>query len=229
MSADFDAHARSYAEDVSGSVAFSGKDVEFFTRRKAHHLVDLARRHLGDPLALRVLDVGCGIGMTDALLASWLGERHGIDVAAAAGAQAAERNPTVSYATYDGGRLPYEDASFDLAFTVCVLHHVERADRAAFTAEMARVVRRGGLVAVFEHNPYNPLTRVAVSRCEFDEGVELLTRAEATGLLTGAGLEPVEGRYILFLPIDGAWTAAVERACRGIPLGAQHYVVAERV
>ena len=182
MSADFDAHARSYAEDVSGSVAFSGKDVEFFTRRKAHHLVDLARRHLGDPLALRVLDVGCGIGMTDALLASSFGQLHGIDVAADAVAQAAERNPTVSYATYDGGRLPYEDASFDLAFTVCVLHHVERADRAAFT-----------------------------------------------GLLTGAGLEPVEGRYILFLPIDGAWTAAVERACRGIPLGAQHYVVAERV
>ena len=82
MSADFDAHARSYAEDVSGSVAFSGKDVEFFTRRKAHHLVDLARRHLGDPLALRVLDVGCGIGMTDALLASSFGQLHGIDVAA---------------------------------------------------------------------------------------------------------------------------------------------------
>ena len=228
MSADFDDHAQSYAEDVNGSVAFTGKDVDFFARHKAQNLIDLTRRHLGDPGRQAALDVGCGIGVTDAHLASSFGRLHGIDVADDAVAEAADRNPTVSYSSYGGGVLPFEDASFDLAFSVCVLHHVERRDRAAFTAEMARVVRPGGIVAVFEHNPFNPLTRVAVSRCEFDEGVELLRRADAARLLTDSGLEPVESRYILFLPMDAKWTFTLERAFGWLPLGAQHYVVAKR-
>lgn len=228
MTAEFDHHARTYADEVSSSVAFSGKDVDFFARRKAHHLLDLVRRHLGDPGRVTALDIGCGVGVTDAELAPALGRLHGIDVARDAVAEAAQRNPGVAYAAYDGERLPYADKSFDLAFAICVLHHVQRHDRAAFTAEMARVVRPGGLVAIFEHNPYNPLTRVAVSRCEFDEGVQLLTRTEAADLTQGAGLDPVEERYILFLPVEGRWSDAVDRTLRWLPLGSQHYVAAQR-
>lgn len=228
MTADFDRHARTYADEVSSSVAFSGKDVGFFARRKAHHLLDLTRRHFGDPGQVTALDIGCGVGVTDAELAPALGRLHGIDVARDAVAEAAERNPTVSYTTYDGETLPYADGSFDLAFAICVLHHVEPPDRVAFTAEIARVVRPGGLLAIFEHNPYNPLTRVAVSRCEFDEGVQLLSRTEVANLTKGAGLEQVEASYILFLPVDGRWSEAVDRACRWLPLGSQHYVAAER-
>ena len=101
-------------------------------------------------------------------------------------------------------------------------------DRLAFAREMARVVRPGGIVAVFEHNPYNPLTRVAVSRCEFDEGVELLTRTEATRLLSEAGMETVESRYILFLPFAGAWVRRVDQRLWRLPIGAQHYEAARR-
>ena len=48
----------------------------------------------------------------------------------------------------------------------------------AFVAELARVVRPGGLVVVFEHNPLNPLTRLVVSRVTFDDGVRLLRSGE---------------------------------------------------
>lgn len=228
MSADFDDHARSYEDEVTGSVSFTGKDVDFFARRKADHLVDVVRRRLGDPSRVRALDVGCGVGVTDAALAASVGRLHGVDVAGEAVAQAAARNPTVSYTAYDGRHLPYDDDTFDLAFAVCVLHHVEPPHRSAFTAEMARVVRPGGLVAVFEHNPYNPLTRVAVNRCEFDEGVELLSRGEVSRLLIGAGLQPSEQRYILFLPVERRWAVSVDTVARQVPLGAQHYVVAAK-
>jgi SAM-dependent methyltransferase/uncharacterized protein YbaR (Trm112 family) len=45
----------------------------------------------------------------------------------------------------DGERLPFADASFDLVFCVAALHHA--LDLRAMVAEMARVVRRGGVVA----------------------------------------------------------------------------------
>jgi SAM-dependent methyltransferase len=226
--ADFDAYADSYRDAVNDSIAFCSQEHDYFTRRKAEHLVSLAGRLLGPPEQLSVLDVGCGVGATDAHLAGQFGELHGVDVAAEAIARAEARNPTVRYQPYDGRLLPLPDASFDLAFAICVAHHVPPPDRPGFAAELGRVVRPGGLVVVFEHNPFNPLTRVAVSRCEFDEGVVLLTRRSVERLLDHAGLTPTEASYIIFMPSDRPFARALEPKLRWLPLGAQHYVAARR-
>src|SRR5262249_59211928 len=102
--------------------------------------------------------------------------------------RATERNPWAIYSAYDTGEpLPYDEGSFDVAFAICVFHHVPPLERPALTAEMARVTRPGGLVAIFEHNPWNPLTRKAVRDCPFDEDAVLLSRPNARRLLDGAG------------------------------------------
>jgi SAM-dependent methyltransferase len=228
LGADFDATADSYRSDVQRSIDFCGAEVEHFTRRKADHLADLAERLIGPPGDLDVLDVGCGVGETDALLAGRFATLHGVDIASDAVDRAAARNPAVHYGAYDGVRLPFTDARFDLAFAVCVVHHVPPEQRAAFFAEMARVVRPGGLVAVFEHNPLNPLTRLAVSRCELDDGVRLLTRGSVRRLLAGAGLAPVESRYVIYSTSTRPGAIRAERFVRLVPAGAQHYVAARR-
>jgi SAM-dependent methyltransferase len=135
-------------------------------------------------------------------------------------------NPKVDYRVADGTQLPFEDGSFDLAFAVCVLHHVPPPDRPVFVAELARVTRPGGLAVVLEHNPLNPLTRLAVSRCEFDDDAILLGRRETRGRLRAVGLEPVEQRYIIFFPWRSAVLGRAERALAPVPLGAQYYVAA---
>lgn len=224
----FDAYAEGYREAVQRSIDFSGLDHGFFTRRKAECLLDLAHRWLGPLPEVRALDVGCGVGATDTHLVGRLGELEGVDMAEAAVRRAAETNSGVRYRAYDGGRLPYDDERFDLVFAVCVAHHVSPADRARFAGELRRVVRPGGVVAIFEHNPFNPLTRLAVGRCEFDGDAVLLRPGETAGMLTGAGLHPVERRYIVLLPSDRPRARALEHAFRRIPLGAQYYVAALR-
>jgi len=223
---DFDAYADSYRQAVQGSIDFCGQDLDQFTKRKADHLLDLAARRVGVPERLRALDVGCGVGETDRFLYGRLGELHGVDTSEAAVERAAQRNPSVRYRAYEGRRLPYDDGQFDLAFAICVAHHVPPVERDGFASELARVVRAGGLVALFEHNPLNPLTRLAVSRCEFDEDAVLLTRRGAGRLLARAGLRPAEERYIIFLPFQRRRTPAFERALARVPLGAQYYVAA---
>src|SRR5205085_10701942 len=94
--------------------------------------------------------------------------------------------------------------------------------------EMRRVVRPGGLVAVFEHNPWNPLTRRVVRSCAFDEDVELLRRRELESLLRAAGLQVVRGEYLLFFPWRARLLQAAERTLTGLPLGAQYVVAARR-
>jgi SAM-dependent methyltransferase len=225
---DFNAYKDTYREAVEHSIAFSGRGVDYFAEHKALHLTALAQRHLGDPAQLSALDMGCGIGATDAFVAGAFGDLHGVDIAKDAVARAAEANPTVTYTPYDGVRLPFDDGAFDLAFTINVLHHVPLGARAGFAAEMARVVRPGGLAIVIEHNKFNPLTKLAVMRCEFDEDAVLLTRARAARLLEEAGMHTAERRYIFFAPVSSRRAAALDRWLGWLPVGGQYYVAATR-
>jgi SAM-dependent methyltransferase len=229
VTSDFDPIASEYGEIVQDAIAFGHQQHDFYTRHKAHLLLDLARRRLGTPDKLRVLDVGCGIGLTDTHLTHQVGELHGVDSARQAVTQAITRNPGVRYSVAsDEDRLPYPDQYFDLAFAICVIHHVPPSRWETFTSELGRVVRPGGIVALMEHNPLNPLTRVVVRRCEFDRDAVLVGRRRATRAMQEAGLRPVERRYILFLPIDRPWSARLERLLAWLPLGAQHYVAGRR-
>ena len=225
---EFDANADTYADEVQAAISFSGVEADLFTRRKAALLLDATARLLGDPAGLRFLDVGCGVGSTDAHLVDHVGSLEGVDLAAAAIEVARRENPGVSYEAYDGSALPQADASVDVAFAICVAHHVPLAERAHFAAELHRVVRPGGLAFLFEHNPWNPLTRVVVNRCEFDEDAVLLTRRTSHRLLESAGFRQAEARFVIFLPVEQPLVTRLERAIGWLPLGAQHYVAARR-
>jgi SAM-dependent methyltransferase len=142
--------------------------------------------------------------------------------------EASRANPWAHYRHYDGRHLPFEDGSFDLSFAICVLHHVEPLDRGAFAVEMARILRPEALAVVFEHNPYNPLTRKAVNRCDFDRGVILLSRRQATKVLQTGGLDVVDAEYIIFSPWKHEVLRRAERGLRWLPLGAQYVVAATK-
>ena len=226
MRAEFDRVGDAYQAAVDEAIAFAGQEHDFYVEAKARRLVELARRHLG-PARPAALDVGCGIGLVDRHMSSAF-ELHGVDVSAAMVEQARAANPKVEYAVSEPRRLPHDDRRFDLAFAVCVLHHVARADRLPLVEEMRRVVRPGGLVAIFEHNPWNPLTRRVVRSCSFDEDVELLPRRELEALFRAAGLKVVSTQYLLFFPWRGRVFEAAERTLTGLPLGAQYVVAGHR-
>ncbi len=221
--AEFDAYAGSYDDAVNASLAFTGLKVDYFTKVKAGYLLDLLHDHFGATKPLRLLDVGCGVGNFHPLLAGEVAALSGTDLSAACVARAAERNPGVSYQAYDGERLPWADDSFDAAFTVCVMHHVPPVQWPAFAAEMKRVVRPGGLVAVFEHNPVNPLTRRIVDNCEFDADAVLLRQGKTRELLAGAGFGQVTSRSILSIPSMGPMTRRIDLALGRLMLGAQYF------
>lgn len=221
----FDRDRESYRDAVNSSIGFSGADVDFFARLKADDLVGSLQRRIGSAREARMLDVGCGPGVTDTYLADRVRELHGVDVSQDALAAAAAANPGVGYHHYDGAALPFADEAFDATFTICVLHHVGATERPGLVREMRRVTRPGGVVAIYEHNPLNPLTRVAVARCEFDEDAVLLRRGEAARLLEEAGATVVESRYIAFFPWQANVLRAVERRLGRLPLGGQYAVV----
>jgi SAM-dependent methyltransferase len=226
--ADFDVWKDTYTEEVQKVVAFSGQDADYFAELKARALIDLARRRVGEPASLTAVDVGCGIGATDRHLVGPFGKVIGVDIVAGVLERARVEVPKAEFRHYDGDALPVADASVDLVFAICVVHHVPPGRWGAFAAEMARVLRPGGVAAIFEHNPLNPVTRRVVANCVFDEDATLLRRHTAARLLRDAGLRTPEHRYIAFLPFGGAKVAPLESALRRVPLGAQYFVAATR-
>lgn len=225
MEQDFDRYEERYDELVARSIAFSGRGHAFFVEAKARHLLDVVRRHLGDPASLALLDVGCGHGLVHRHLGAF-GRVEGVDASPAMIERARLGNPAIRYTTGDATSLPFDAGVFDVVFAVGLLHHLEPGLRDESLREMRRVARPGGLVVLFEHNPLNPLTRLAVERCEFDEGVVLLGPREVVRRAHAAGLAPVERRYILFFPWDVSLLRGFERALRRLPFGAQYYVAA---
>jgi SAM-dependent methyltransferase len=226
---EFDSYGDGYSEAVDRSIAFSGADHEFFTLAKARELLRTAARRLGDPRRISMLDIGCGPGETDRILDGRVARLAGIDTSAAMVEAARKRNPWAEYrVTEAGAPFPFPDGSFDLAFAICVLHHVEPPQRPALISEAVRVTRPGGALVIFEHNPLNPLTRRAVAGCEFDRDAVLLRRSESERLLAGAGLRDPEGAYIVFFTRDSERLQRVERLLGRVPLGAQYVVSALR-
>lgn len=229
MAALFDSHAATYRDAVESSVGFSGRDLAFFTTAKAFQLRAAASDLRVSFAEASVLDVGCGAGALDSLLTPDVRSVTGVDVSEAMVEQARMANPGGTYLHYDGEVLPFDDQSFDLAFAVCVVHHVDPAQWYDFQAEIWRVVRPGGAAVIIEHNPLNPLTRRSVSSCEFDADAVLTRPRRLQKTFRQLGASPVRTRYMLFSPLASMRVRSAERTLLGwLPLGAQYSVEARK-
>jgi len=125
----------------------------------------------------------------------------------------------------DPARIPFEDGQFDLITALCVYHHVPVAVRPALTAEIRRLLRPNGIFAIIEHNPWNPVTRLIVSRTPVDADAILLRASETRALLRGAGLSIDRETYFLYFPERVYQVAAgLENLLRRVPLGGQYAV-----
>ena len=132
-------------------------------------------------------------------------------------------------APQDGARTPFADGQFDVVTISAVLHHVPVAERPAVYAELGRVLKPGGRLYVFEHNPRNPLVRYVIARTPIDENAILLdaTRGAARTARMSARYD-LDTDYLMFMPPGLAVLRPVDRALAWLPLGAQYVVVARK-
>jgi SAM-dependent methyltransferase len=224
MASLFDEYRDSYGQAVEGSIRFSGLGHDFFLKAK----VDLLRRLVierglaQDGAGVRALDVGCGIGSLHRHREGVFASLNGCDVSEESIRCARRGNPGVAYSVCTSAALPYGEDIFDLAFASCVLHHVAPDAWHDFFREMRRVLRPGGIACIIEHNPWNPLTRLAVLRCPFDKDAVLLRAAMTETLFRANGFGEIQSEHFLLLPRAGGLARKLERSLAALPLGAQY-------
>lgn len=107
----------------------------------------------GDVRGRSVFDAGCGMGRFSHVVASWGAERVvGMDISRAV--EAASDNlqafESVALAQADLRRLPLAPASFDVVFSVGVLHHTPSTF--ASLSSIAKLVKPGGILAIWVYS-----------------------------------------------------------------------------
>jgi ubiquinone/menaquinone biosynthesis C-methylase UbiE len=105
------------------------------------------------PEPARVVEIGCGTGAIARALAGRPGVAEVVGVEPSAhllrlARQLADGTDNLTFVEGDGRDVPLPDASFDVAVTHTVLSHAPTPERVV--AEMVRLVRPGGWVALFD-------------------------------------------------------------------------------
>lgn len=127
------------------------------TAQTAGPLLDAAGAGAGS----RLLDVCCGPGVVAGAALARGAAAHGIDLSENFVAMAARRHPAGRFETGDAESLPFPDGSFDAVVSGYGIIHVPRP--AAALAEMARVLKPGGRLAVSVWAPPEPGTGLGMA------------------------------------------------------------------
>jgi SAM-dependent methyltransferase len=209
----------------SADVWASGDAYEPYVGRWSRAVAHQVLTWLAVPAGGRWLDVGCGTGALSAVILrdTSPSEVVGIDPSAGYVAYARRRvtDPQARFESADARTLPFPAGAFDAVVSGLVLNFIP--DPAAAVAEMARVVRTGGMVGayVWDYAGGMELMRrfwdAAVAR---DPAARALDEGERFGaicdpdalsnLFQGARLRKVEARAVdvptLFRDFADYWT-----------------------
>jgi SAM-dependent methyltransferase len=216
--------SREYQEMLNQGIRLSGENQEFFIRGRLQSL----RVRLGSHFSpARILDYGCGIGTAATHLAALFpgSQIVGIDTSENALDYATE--------THGSDRIRFakladleSQGEFDLCYVNGVFHHIDPPSRPRAITGIYRALREGGALALFENNPWNPGTRMVMSRIPFDRDAQTLSPLETTRLVRAGGFDGPIARWSLFyFPRPLAFLRFTESALSHLLLGAQYCVL----
>ncbi|TFZ33946.1 class I SAM-dependent methyltransferase, partial [Pseudomonas syringae] len=140
--------------------------------------------------------------------------------------RATSRCPGFEAYVYISDSIPLPSDSQDIVFTACVFHHIPHDEHKHWLEELRRITRPGGLLIIFEHNPYNPLTVRAVNTCPLDVNAKLITATTMSDRLLGAMWDKCTVEYKLFFPSALRKLRPLEKSLTWLPLGAQYRLAA---
>lgn len=217
--AEFDKFGRDYSSILNRDVRFSGEGPEYFANYKAECVKEL----LGENFRGNILDYGCGVGLVSRFLREHFEKNKvgitGYDISSASVKEAANNVRGVRFLDDINDMAGNK---FQAVIMANVLHHVSPEDRGSFLKKISDFLAKEGVVIIFEHNPYNPLTRLTVKFSVLDKNTSLLTLNDTEKLIHGAGLETYRKRYIVFFPGFLRILRRMEPSLGWLPAGAQY-------
>lgn len=228
---EFDGYAEDYSPSDAGLYGLLGRSPRAYLEVKADHLLRaLARTQLApSDQKVRFLDFGCGAADFLAVLrdrsVAW--SMEGCDVSSGMLRTAAERHPELSpeVRLWNCAEGAFPESAYDLITVVSVLHHVPPPELRDTLSRLWRALAPGGALCVYEHNPWNPVTRFMVARIPIDRNAVLISQPDLASHLSAVGASDPWLSNLLFFPPRLGFARRVEGVLERIPLGGQYLMM----
>jgi 2-polyprenyl-3-methyl-5-hydroxy-6-metoxy-1,4-benzoquinol methylase len=212
---NFDNYANNYENEISKNLVFFENDLNYYYIKKVEILKNELRH---DPK--NILDFGSGIGALS---------RHLIN-----------KFPKSNIFAHDESKKSLDllkknipkinclynlniNQKFDLILLSNVIHHVKSSDRNKLFKKLFSLLETDGILFIFEHNPYNPITLRIVANCEFDADAELIKKKELIKILSNNNFIKLSSGYIHFFPSNIGFMFKFEKLLKWFFLGAQYF------
>jgi len=225
MNSTFDNIADSYDKELKDSLGLYGnRDIGIFSEYK----IKIIESELSKTPA-NVLEFGCGIGRNSFFMKERFSESNifGCDISEKSIEIASKTNPTVCYnkiiSPADLFRV-YKKEFFDCIFISNVFHHIPFIEHQIWLDALYEIISKGGTIFIFEHNPYNPITKYIFNTSDIDKGAIMLKPLYCRRLLKNANFTNINLKYTLFFLWRNIFFEYVERMLHWLPLGAQYYM-----
>jgi SAM-dependent methyltransferase len=224
----FDEFVQNYDDALERGLSVSGDSKLDFAAGRIRWLAGSLSERNNHPR--RVLDFGCGIGDSSAMLLEILGasEYLGVDSSPKSIHHANLKHGSAGcrFAVVDS--TPAECDHFDLAYSNGVFHHISVGDRPSAAKYVYRSLRSGGIFAFWENNPWNPGTQYVMSRIPFDRDAKTLSVITASRLLTDAGFRILRREFLFIFPRVLKYLRFLEPGLSAMPIGAQYQILCQR-
>jgi len=220
---EFDQYAKNYDSLLEDSIPSGLNEEGHFAEYKVARVAALLKNR---PIA-RILDFGCGAGRGLPFIAQYFPgtELWGYDVSPESLKIAKQRAPQANlFSEWQG----IGEMKFDVIIAANVFHHIPLEQRLHALRKCHQMLTENGKMFLFEHNPYNPLTRWIFERCPFDIDAEMLTLRTAVQMSRQAGFSTEQHGYTMFFPRPLAALRRLEPYLTFLPIGAQYYVQMEK-
>jgi len=112
----------------------------------------------------RILDIGCGNGRLYQLFEDLSTSFTGIDISENLITIAKEKYPDARFEVSDMRALPFDDARFDIAYSIAAVHHLPPEGQQEVLTEVARVLAPGGLFVMTNWNFLGRWTRKRIEK-----------------------------------------------------------------
>jgi SAM-dependent methyltransferase len=228
MNPEFDQYAEEYDAALNKGLKVSGESKEYFARGRMKHLGRVLRKVGVTPYY--VMDFGCGTGTATPFILEQFEHVRGL-----VGTDVSEKSLSVARRQFGSDKVEFKlmeeyrpGGRLDLVVCNGVFHHIPVAERAGCVKYIWESLRPGGVFAMFENNPWNPGTRLIMSRIPFDKDAVTLSPIEGARMIGEGGFEMVRRDYLFVFPGVMKWLRPVERVMVKAPVGAQYLVMGRK-
>ena len=221
----FDQVSQQYVSDLNKNLSLTGSDSAYFYQAK----INIIKKKLRSPPEV-ILDFGCGIGVLSRLLAETFPTSTIIGVDPSIESLRVGKKESFDFKERLHFYNQLEDMSLkpNLVIAAGVFHHIHYTYQQKNINSLFSCMAPNAELFIFEHNPFNPITRIIVARAEVDRGASLISPWSMKKMIQKAGFVQSQLDFISFFPAWLSFLLRFEPYLKTLPLGAQYLITCKK-